>query len=128
MARILVIDDDRDVRNATTMLLEAAGFNAHAVESGESGVAAAAADRFDAIVVDLFMPDMNGLDTIKALRRDDAAVPIIAASCFMFRSRPPEMPLFNAMATEAGATATLYKPFALPELERTLRAAMGAAA
>ena len=111
MARILVIDDDDAVREATAMLLEAERFEVVAVPDGKSGVEAVRAGSFDLVIVDLFMPGLDGLQTTKAIRQVNPSQPIIAVSGFMLGNRRLEMPNFDAMATEVGAFSTLYKPF-----------------
>ncbi len=122
MARILVIDDDEAVLAATQIMLEGRGFEVVAVGGGKAGLAAAAISPFDAVIVDLFMPDMDGLETTRALHGLNPALPIIAVSGFMFgnRSRCPAMPNFHPMTTEAGAVAAVYKPFKPHELHRII--------
>lgn len=126
MARILVIDDDEAVLAATTIMLEARGFEVVAVGSGKAGLAAAANGAFDAAIVDLFMPDMDGLETTRALHELNPAFPIIAVSGFMFggRNRVPAMPNFHPMAIEAGAVAAVYKPFQANELHQIINDAI----
>jgi CheY-like chemotaxis protein len=124
MARILIIDDDEAVRRATTIVLEARGFDVVAIDNGKAGVDAVKAGWFDAVIVDLFMPDMDGLSTTRAIRQHSPDMPIIAVSGFMFRDKCPNMPNFNPMAIEAGATATLYKPFRPSELVQAITDAM----
>jgi CheY-like chemotaxis protein len=126
MPRILIIDDDEAVRLATTIMLEARGFEVVAVESGQAGVDAVKAGAFDAVIVDLFMPGMDGLATTRAIHQDSPATPIIAVSGFMFRGRCPAMPDFHPMATEAGAVASLYKPLRPNELVQAITDAMRA--
>jgi CheY-like chemotaxis protein len=125
MVRILVIDDDEAVRRATVIMLEARGFEVVAVETGQSGVDAIKARPFDAVIVDLFMPGMDGLATTRAIHEHSPTTPIIAVSGFMFRGRCPTMPDFHPMATEAGAVATLYKPLRPKELVQAISNAMG---
>jgi two-component system response regulator (stage 0 sporulation protein F) len=125
MARILIIDDDEAVRRATVIMLEARGFDVVAVENGRSGVDAIKAGPFDAVIVDLFMPGMDGLATTRAIHQHSPTTPIIAVSGFLFRGRCPTMPDFHPMATEAGAVATLYKPLRLKELVDAIANAMG---
>jgi CheY-like chemotaxis protein len=126
MTRILLIDDDEAVRRATSIMLEARGFTVVAVEGGQQGVEAIKAGRFDAVIVDLFMPDMDGLATTKAIRALSPATPIIAISGFMFRGRCPSMPDFHPMAAEAGAVAALYKPLRPNELVQAIEDAIRA--
>ena len=112
MARILVIDDDEAVREATAMLLERERFEVRAVADGKSGIEAVKAESFDLAIVDLFMPGLDGLQTTKAIRQLDPSMPVIAVSGFMLGDRRlMEMPNFGPMATEVGAVSTLYKPF-----------------
>ena len=128
MPSILIIDDDEAVRSATKYLLEAHGFDVLAAADGTSGVAATKERQFDLVIVDLFMSGMNGLETTRAIRELRPHMPIIAASGFMFGGSSPQMPDFEAMAAEAGATATLYKPFRPTDFLQTIRKAMSAVA
>jgi CheY-like chemotaxis protein len=116
MRRVLLIDDDKSVGAATKVVLEAEGFDVVVVEDGLAGLKALEAGRFDLAIVDLFMPGMDGLATAKGLRQINPSLRIIAMSGFMFRGSCPPMPQFLAMAQEAGAHATLYKPFRPDEL------------
>lgn len=111
MRSVLIVDDDEAVRSATTILLNANGFEVVAVGDGSAGIEAIKGRHFDVVIVDLFMRGMNGLETTRGIRKYDAKIPIIAASGFMLDGTCPEMPEFEAMAREAGATATMYKPF-----------------
>ena len=111
MKRILLIDDDEAIREATEMLLTAKGFDVVTAASGADAIEAVKARAFDVAVVDLFMPGMDGLETTKAMRKCDPALPVIAVSGFMLGDRLLEMPNFDSMAAEAGAFVTLYKPF-----------------
>jgi CheY-like chemotaxis protein len=136
MTRILIIDDEETVRRATQILLDAAGFETVAVADGPAGVKAVresvephGARPFDLAIVDLFMPGMDGLATTKALRDVRPSLPVLAVSGFMMRGgERPEMPNFEPMAAEAGAVATLYKPFRPKELIAAVRQAIGVAA
>jgi CheY-like chemotaxis protein len=126
--RILVIDDDAAVRSATRIALEVNGFDVVAVGDGKSGIDAVAEQQFDVVIVDLFMPGMDGLATTTAIRKINPRMPIITASGFMFGGTCPEMPNFQAMAEEAGATAALYKPFRPKELLQAVQKAIDLAA
>lgn len=110
--RILIVDDDRMTREAMRIALTARGYVVVIAENGKSAIEMAQADNFDAAIVDLFMPDMDGLQAIAAIHAIDPNLPLIAASGFMFGGNScPQMPNFDAMAAEAGAVGTLYKPF-----------------
>ncbi|MEA2984872.1 MAG: hypothetical protein QOD94_1126 [Alphaproteobacteria bacterium] len=128
MARILVIDDDDAVREATAMVLEGERFEVVAVPDGQSGISAVKAGAFDLAIVDLFMPGLDGLQTTKAIRQVDPSMPVIAVSGFMLGDRRLEMPNFGPMATEVGAVSTLYKPFQPAALLQAIEEAFTGAA
>jgi CheY-like chemotaxis protein len=125
MPTILIIDDDKLVREAIRIVLAARGYDVVAVEDGKAGIAAAEAGQFDLAIVDLFMPGIDGLKVIETIRQSNPDLPMIAASGFMFGGTCPEMPNFDTMATEAGALATLYKPFRPEGLLQAVEKAIG---
>jgi len=110
MARILIIDDDKSVREATRILLAANGYEVVTADSGRSGIDVIEKDAVSLVILDVFMPDMDGLTTAQTIHREHPNLPIIAVSGFMFGGQCPTMPGFDAMAVEAGAISTLYKP------------------
>lgn len=111
MAHILVIDDEPLVRDSLSILLGSKGHSVVTAESGRAGIAAVAAGVFDAVICDVFMPEMDGFETIRAIHERDAAVPVIVISGFTFRDTSVPAPDFLAMATELGAASSLRKPF-----------------
>jgi len=127
MAKILIVDDDRLVRETAQTIFRAKGHEVTAVADGTSGIQAARHGAFDVVIVDVFMPGVDGLQVIGAIREAHPRLPMIAASGFMFGGDCPAMPNFDAMAHEAGATATLYKPFRADELLRAIESALAAA-
>jgi CheY-like chemotaxis protein len=128
MPSILIIDDDKLVREATQILLRAKGYDVAIAQDGQAGIKAVRAGQFDLAIVDLFMPDMDGLNVIKAIRESNPMLPMIAASGFMFGDTCPQMPGFEPMAIEAGAVATLYKPFRPNDVLQAVEKALGEAA
>ena len=126
MTRILVIDDDETVREATASFLESEEFEVVAVPDGSSGIEAIKKGSFDLVVVDVFMPGMDGLETTRAIRQLDPVLPVIAVSGFMLGNWRLEMPNFDTMAAEVGAFWTLYKPFRPAVLMQTIQEALGA--
>lgn len=116
MTRVLVVDDDRAVGTTIRTVLEVAGFEVVHVLDCMSGLAAMEKADFQVIMVDLFMPGIDGLETIKRFRERDVAVPIIAISGFMPRDGHDPAPDFLGMATKLGATRSLPKPFRPREL------------
>jgi len=94
MPHILVIDDEKLVREATQILLSARGYEVSVAADGKSGIAAVGAGRFDVVIVDLFMPEMDGLSVMRAIRRAKPTMPMIAASGFMLGGGRQPMPGF----------------------------------
>jgi len=124
MPDILVIDDDRAVSATLKIVLGAKGHEVVTADNGQSGIDTAKARRFDLAIVDLFMPDIDGIQVMQALRAITPDMPLIAASGFMMADVRPSMPGFDDMATEAGAVATLYKPFRPEDVFKVVDAAL----
>ncbi len=122
--QILLIDDDKTVREAMQIVLVANGYDVISADSGQSGIDLMRKNSVDLVILDVFMPGMNGLTTAEVIHRERPKLPIIAVSGFMFGGQCPAMPSFDAMAAEAGAIATLYKPFKPPELIRAIEKAL----
>jgi len=116
MARILVIDDDVSVRLSIKTILERRGHNVVLAEYGYRGLAFTEIYSFDAVVVDIFMPGMNGLGTVRQLRDSDPTVKIVAISGYRFRDNLIAAPDFFRMSLELGASCFLRKPFSSGEL------------
>lgn len=124
MPRILIIDDDAAVREATRIVLVANRYEVITADSGHSGLDVLRKNAVDLVILDVFMPGMDGLTVATAIHREHPGLPTIAVSGFMFGGQCPIMPGFDAMAAEAGAIATLYKPFTPPELIRVIEKAL----
>jgi CheY-like chemotaxis protein len=122
VTRILVIDDDGDVRTTIQAVLKNRGFDIVLAECGHSGVAAIEAFAFDAVIVDIFMPDMNGIETIRILRQSAPKVPIIAMSGYVFRQSSSPTPDFLRMALDLGAACCIPKPFKPWEIIKAVEA------
>jgi len=116
MARILVIDDEVSVRNTIRSILEHRGHHVVVAEGGQRGVDAIEAYAFDVVIVDIFMPGMDGFQTIKVLRQSAPKVAIIAMSGYAFRQSSWPVPDFLKMACDLGATICLRKPFKIREI------------
>lgn len=119
MARILVIDDDDVVRHTIARVLERAGYTASHASNGVQGLQRFGEAAYDLVITDLYMPEMEGMETIQAIRHANTAVPILAMSGGYGGDKAG--PLGDA--TLFGANATLEKPFEndrLVELVRSL--------
>jgi DNA-binding response OmpR family regulator len=126
MARVLVIDDDKSVCAAIETLLRHQDCIAILAESGSVGARAFEASHFDLVMVDIFMPGMDGLQAIKGFREKAPTVPIVAMSGFRFRnSCMAPAPDFLGMAAKLGATYCLQKPFGPQQLMAAITACLG---
>jgi len=81
-----------------------------------AGIQAFEASKFDVLMIDIFMPGRDGLETIKSIRERRPTVPIVAMSGFKFRKSIASAPDFLGMAAKLGATVCLRKPFAPQQL------------
>jgi len=119
MARVLVIDDEPDVRWLLRLSLERVGHEVLLAEDGLRGVAMAQRQRPDAIVLDLMMPVMDGYGVLDALAKDGrtSSLPVLVLTA---KAIPEE----EDRVTKAGARRFLTKPFdpndLAGELERLL--------
>jgi DNA-binding NtrC family response regulator len=112
MARILLVDDDTLVLASVQMLLVLHGFDVVAADEGSKAVCALVHDSFDVVIVDLFMPGMDGYETIKEFQKIVPGVPIIAMSGAMSRESPGRLESdFLETAGKMGASRMLHKPF-----------------
>jgi CheY-like chemotaxis protein len=111
MPRVLVIDDDESVRTAIAALLAPENCEIVLAENARRGAERFEAESFDIVMIDIFMPGMNGLETIKDFRRLAPQMPIVAMSGFRFRNAGLPMPDFLKIAADLGADYCLSKPF-----------------
>ena len=110
MARILIVDDDAAVQMTIRLLLERAGHIVEVAADDHKGLAAFEQGRFDLLFLDIFMPGLDGLETMRHILRQQPAVPIIVISGRPLVGDAGE-PDFLAMATKLGAVSSLPKPF-----------------
>ena len=112
MAHILVIDDDAVLRRVITLALEGAGHTVLRCENGRKAVAFLQHDHADLLITDIVMPEMDGVETLRAARQLDPNLPILAISGG--GSFDPKD--YLGIAQAFGATAVLPKPFKPAEL------------
>ncbi len=113
--RVLVVDDDRAVRESLRRSLEFNGYDVHLAGDGAEALAGIAGVDPDVVVMDVMMPRLDGLETTKALRSAGNDIPIIVLTA---RDAVGD----RVEGLDAGADDYLTKPFALPELLARLRA------
>ena len=116
MARILVVDDDQAIRTVAKTVLEFDGHEVVIADSGRVGLRKVENENYDLVIVDIFMPGMDGLETIRLLKQQKPGLPIIVISGLAFWSNAETPPDFLSMAAKLGATRSLRKPFRAQEL------------
>ena len=102
--RLLIADDDPDIRQLLSDRLTSDGYVVETAEDGKEALQAVRSKKFDAIILDINMPEMTGLEVLQALRAEQPSLPIIVITAAEARSRA-------LVAVQAGAQAYLLKPF-----------------
>jgi two-component system phosphate regulon response regulator PhoB len=110
-ARVLIVDDDPDIREVVETMLEAVGLKVVAASSGEEALERVAAERFDLLVLDWHLPRMSGLDLCRRLRREAA---LTALPVLFLTANTSQQDMVEAFA--CGADDYVVKPFRAPEL------------
>ncbi len=113
--RILVVDDDRAVREALRRALALAGHEVDAVPDGETALEHVLASEPDAVVLDVALPGIDGLEVCRRLRRAGSRVPIL-----LLTARDAVADRIDGL--DVGADDYLVKPFDVGELKARLRA------
>jgi two-component system response regulator MprA len=113
--RLLVVDDDRGLRDVLRRALTLSGYEVRLAESGSEALSEVASGVPDAVVLDIGLPDIDGLDVCRLLRREGNRVPVL-----MLTARDAVADRIDGL--DAGADDYLVKPFDVDELRARLRA------
>ena len=116
MARVLIVDDDTSLQKALRLGLTAHGHSAIAAANGEQGISKTASDAPDVVVLDLGLPDIDGLTVLRRIR-EMSDVPILVLSATGTDDR-------KVAALDGGADDYVTKPFSMAELEARIRTAI----
>jgi DNA-binding NtrC family response regulator len=119
-ARVLIVDDDDQVRDVLRRKMELAGYDVTIAADGNEAIRRLKNDAFDVVVSDIMMPERDGLEVIMYVRKERPSVKVIAISA-------PSNHLFLDSARALGACASLEKPFPLDDLVRTVERALASA-
>ncbi|MEX2303274.1 MAG: response regulator [Bryobacterales bacterium] len=117
---VVLIEDDREIRHWLRVVLEAEGYRLFFAENGEQGLTETAARQPDLVLLDLGLPDLDGVDVIRRIR-EWSKVPILVIS-----ARGQEQDKVDAL--DAGADDYVSKPFGTKELLARMRVALRHAA
>ena len=121
MTRILVIDDDDVVRQALRAILEAAAYDVMEASDGKAGLQVYQEQGAELVIVDIFMPEQDGLEVIRALR---AAIPPPKIVAISGGGQTVQGDMLK-VAAAFGASRTLRKPFEPRDLLTTIRDVLG---
>ncbi|MGD8605559.1 MAG: response regulator transcription factor [Anaerolineales bacterium] len=116
MSKILIVEDDATVRETLALNLRAEGYEVQEAGDGERGLALAREGRPDLVVLDVMLPELDGLTVCRILRKE-SAVPII-----LLTARSTETD--KIIGLETGADDYIVKPFSLGEFLARVRAAL----
>lgn len=124
MARILIIDDSDPFRKLLREILEREGFDVSEAANGDLGIREFHRMHTDLVITDIVMPEKEGIQTIRELKRDVPGVKIIAISG---GGRHTHAPDYLQLALDFGADRAFPKPFDRLELLNTVRNMLGPA-
>lgn len=110
MKKILIIEDDADIGTLIKKILDSSHYITKVVGTGEEGLKIYKDERPDMILLDLSLPDVDGVDICRTIRRGDEAIPI-----FILSARNEEID--RIMGLELGADDYITKPFSIRELK-----------
>lgn len=114
--RILVVDDDSDIQEVTRVILAGAGYEVVTLSSGPEALRALRGKSFDLVLLDINMPEMNGWETLRLLKADQAcaSLPVV-----MFSVKEEVRDKIHGM--QEGAVDFITKPFVVDELLARVR-------
>jgi two-component system, OmpR family, KDP operon response regulator KdpE len=115
--RILIVDDEASIRRGLRTTLNGLGFESCEAARGEEAISLVRTSRFDAVLLDLNMPGIGGVETCRRMRRIAPRLPILVISVIDSEDGKVE-------ALDAGADDYTTKPFSMKELTARLRAAI----
>ncbi|WP_407189029.1 response regulator [Bradyrhizobium centrosematis] len=121
MPRVLIIDDQKDVRAMVAIVLRVNHYEVAEADSGAAGLKSFADGPFDAVIVDIFLGDISGVEVIAALRERAPGLPIVAVSGMTALD-------FMEQSPHLADVICLQKPFRPNDLLQALRKAQAAAA
>ena len=118
LPKILLMDDEHDTLNMLAMMLRLSGFDVATAETGQKAVALAAEFKPDALILDVNMPDISGIEVLRQIRSQSASQP---TAIFLSASiRPGD----QEAGLAAGAYAYLIKPVLREKLIATVKEAL----
>ncbi len=119
MAKILIVDDDPQLRKSFQKILVEEGYTLQTASTGEAGICSMEQNSPDLVIMDVRMPGINGLEAFKAMHKLDSKLPVIIMTAFGTTDTAIE-------AIKAGAFDYILKPFDIPEILNLIEKALQA--
>lgn len=122
MGKVLIVDDEEDIRDALQMVLEREGYEVRIASNGSEAVELQRSEPVDVVITDIIMPEKDGVSTIKEIRQAFPEIRIIAISggggveSLDYRPEAITTTAYLAAAKQAGADLTFTKPFERQDL------------
>ena len=117
-ARVLVVDDEKSMRDLLAITLQKAGYEVTLAEGGAAAIEAIRRDPFDAIITDLRMPKVDGLQVLRSAKEQSPDTAVIMVTAMASTETAVE-------AMKLGAYDYITKPFKLDVLKKSIRAVLG---
>lgn len=114
MKKILIVDDDSELRSNLSEILRGKGYHTDEASSGKDAIEKAASDEFDVVLLDLMMPKIGGMDVLTELRKIKPKTKVIMITAFATIDNAVE-------AIKKGASDYISKPFKIEDLDATIR-------
>ena len=115
--KVLVVDDEQNSREGLSKILTKEGYKVHIAEDGEKALQEAEDYKFDLIITDLRMPDMDGIEVLKKVREKNKSIGVVIVTAY------GEVNSYLT-AMNLGAFEYLNKPIHLEELRRVIKKAL----
>lgn len=119
--RVLIVDDDADIRDMARLVLAGAGFEVATATNGRAALAALRTRPFDLLLLDINMPEMDGWATLRLLRADEALADV-AVAMFSVKTEVRD----KVASLQDGAIDFITKPFGVDDLVARVRRILAA--
>ena len=118
--RILVVDDQREILDVTSLVLQSAGYSTETASSGDEALDRVTSEPFDLVLLDINMPGMDGWETLRLLRADDQLEQLVV---IMFSVKGEVSDKVHSL--QEGASGFISKPYEVDQLVDRIDRALG---
>lgn len=121
MSKILIVDDEISIRRGLKKVLNAEGYEVEEAQNGNQALKKLKEDKFDLVIIDIFMPEKDGIETILELKKMNEEIKIIAMTGYKKSPYDNDSPDFLKYSRQFGAFEVLQKPFKIEELLKAIK-------